>query len=110
MMGKVIFEETYYEAKKMIRESAVYSSGKDFLVKELAAEINMAPEFLNQVISELAQEGYVSKRRARKVGLRLSTFLYKKCDFRPRDFLAMPLRKHTNEQLQLEPTHCWAVM
>ena len=103
-------EETYAEAKKMIRESAVYSSGNDFLVKELAEELNTAPEFINQVLSELAQEGYVSKRRARKVGLPFSTFRYKKCDFRPRDFMAMPLRKHTNGQLQLEPTHCWAVM
>ena len=103
-------QETYFEVKKRIRESAVYSGGKDFLVKELAAELGMAPEFINQVLSELAQEGHVSKRRARKPGLSLSIFLYKKCSFRPRDFLAMRLRRHTNAQLKLTPMHCWAIM
>lgn len=105
-----MMNETYADIKKIIRESAVYSSGEDFLVKDLSEEIGLSSEFINQVISELAQDGHVSKRRAKKPGLKHSTFLYKKCDFRPRDFLAMRIREHTNEQLQLEPRHAWAVM
>jgi len=102
--------ETYADIKKLIRESATFSGGKDFSIKELAAEIGLSFEFINQVISEMAQDGQVSKKRARTPGLKGSGFYYRKCGFRPRDFLAMSFRRHSNEQLHLTPLHTWAVM
>ena len=110
MMGKVIIEETYFAVKNRIRESALYSSGKDFYVKGLSEELSLCPDFITQVIREMFNQGDVTRQRESKKGLKGSTYRYRKLTFTPRDFLAMPLRKHTNDQLQLEPTHCWAIM
>ena len=110
MMGKVIIEETYFAVKNRIRGSVAYSSGKDFYVTDLSAELSLCPDFIKQVIREMFNQGDVSRQRESKQGLKGSMYRYRKLTFTPRDFLAMSLRKHTNEELQLEPMHPWSVM
>lgn len=103
--------ETYVGARKLIKESRLFSSGKPFTIKELAAQTGIAHDFLSQVLSEMKESGRVSKTRvAKKRSIGGIEWHYRKQILKPREFLAMKLRRHTNEQLGLEPMHAWAVI
>jgi len=102
--------ETYADARKVISESKAFSSGKPFLIRDLATETGMAYDFISQVLAQMVEGGQASKKRERKCVRGGIVWQYRMCNFRPRDFFAMKLRRHTNEQLGLEPLYAWSVM
>ena len=102
--------ETYVDIKKMIRESSMFASGRPFPIKELSSEIGVSTEFTAQVLGQMVEDGYASKKRVNKNERGGIVWHYRMCGFRPKDFLVMKLRRHSNEQLGLEAEYCWAVL
>lgn len=103
--------ETYVDARNSIKESKLFSSGKPFLITDLSLETGIAHDFISQVLCQMVVGGYVSKKRVKKPNKKGGIeWHYTKQTFKPRDFFAMSLRRHTNDELGLQAEYCWAVM
>jgi len=102
--------ETYAVAKKTITDSKLFSSGEPFLIKDLSADIGLASDFVTQVLCQMVEGGQASKKREKKCKRGGIVWLYRKCTLKPRDYLCASYRRHTNDELGLEPLYAWAVL
>lgn len=102
--------EANIDIKKLIRESKLFSGCKYFETQDLCTEIGTNYDFTLQALGQMAEDGGASKQRVKRNTQGGIMWRYKKCTFTPREFSATSLRRHTNEQMGLEPMYVWSVM
>jgi len=102
--------ESNTDIKKLIRESKTFSGGEYFLTKDLCTEIGSNYDFTIQALSQMAQDGSASKKRVKRTDCGGVVWEYRKIEFRPRDYLCASYRRHTNDELGLQPEYAWSVL
>jgi len=93
-------KENYLDIKNRIRNSEAHSNKKGFQIKNLCAELDISKEFCAQILGQMVEDGRLS-RIEKTNGNKGTCTIFKKVDFRPKDYLTTSYRRHSNQELGL---------
>lgn len=97
-------------AEQAVTNSQLFKGDQWFSVVDMDQETGIGREMSQVALTHLLDAGKVSKKRVKKNSCGGIVWIYRRLAFRPIDYLTTSYRRHTNEELGLEPIFWWSII